>query len=369
MSPLEASVRSLAERVATLKSRVTTEEATKTSFVLPFLQMLGYDIFNPLEVVPEYDAVRGIKKGEKVDYCILLNDKPAIIIECKAWTEKLAPHDSQLFRYFHVTESRIGIITNGIIYRFYSDLVEANKMDEHPFFEIDLLDLKDEHIKELEKFSKEQFDIDKILSNAEDLKLGAAIKKLFHEQVTQPSDAFIKFFVSNLYQGKVTAKVTEKFTSLVPAALSSYLQESLRQALRNALNGSYTASPEPIVAVNANTDPTSVNADDNSKQEKDPIVTTAEEMEAYFIVKSIIRTELPSSRIFYRDAQSYFAIIADDNNRRPIARLYFNGKKKSIGYFSADGSKTETKIAIESLDDIYALAPQLHEVAKTYVAV
>lgn len=109
--------------------------------------------------------------------------------------------------------------------------------------------------------------------------------------------------------------------------------------------------------------------DDNSKLEKDLIVTTAEEMEAYFIVKSIIRTELPSSRIFYRDAQSYFAIIADDNNRRPIARLYFNGKKKSIGYFSADGSKTETKIAIESLDDIYALAPQLHEVAKTYVAV
>lgn len=366
MSPLEASIRNLAERVSTLKSRVTTEEATKTSFVLPFLQMLGYDIFNPMEVVPEYDAVRGIKKGEKVDYCILLDDKPAIIIECKVWSEKLAPHDSQLFRYFHTTDSRIAIITNGIVYRFYSDLVEANKMDEQPFFELDLLDLKDENIRELEKFTKEQFNIEKILSNAEDLKLTAAIKNLFHEQISAPSEAFIKFFVSNLYQGKLNAKVVEKFATMVPKALQSYLKESLRQALRNALNGSYSAIPEPVVPSNAGTEVSNSETEEANKVEKDPIVTTAEEMEGFFIVKSIIRTELASNRIYYRDAQSYFAIFADNNNRKPIARLYFNGKKKSVGYFSADGSKAETKVFIDSLDDIYALAPQLHEIAKTY---
>lgn len=347
-----------------LKSRVNTEEATKTSFILPLLQILGYDVFNPFEVVPEFDAVRGIKKGEKVDYCILVNDKPAIIIECKAWNEKLQSHDGQLFRYFHVTECRLAILTNGIQYKFFSDLSESNKMDEHPFFEFDITDLKDEQIEELDKFSKSNFDIDAILSNAETLKLSQEIKNLFAAQLASPSEAFVKFFASNIFQGKINAKVLERFTSLVPVAIAGYVQDTIRKSLRSALNQKIDLSVNPETPNAAPSTPPA--SQESSSENKDVIVTTAEEMEAFFIIKSILRTVVPGNKIYYRDGQSYFAIIFDDNNRKPIARLYFNGKKKQVSFFSPDGNKVETKRPIEHLDEIYELTAELTAVALYY---
>lgn len=357
---LENSLRSLGDRIVLLKDRVSTEEATKTSFILPFLQILGYDIFNPLEVVPEYDAIRGIKKGEKVDYCILLDNKPAIIIECKNWSEKLQSHDSQLFRYFHVTESRIAILTNGIIYKFYTDLVESNKMDTDPFFEFDITDLKDEQIAELSKFGRSVFNIEEILSNAEALKLGQDIKNFFHSQLTSPSEAFVKFFVAGVYNGKVNAKVLERFSRLVPSSIIGYIQDSIRKSLKNAINQGIDLLPTAGSSIE--------NEKAQSEVEvKSTIETTAEELEAFFVIKSILRTSVPPSRIFYRDAQSYFSVLVDDNNRKPVCRLYFNGKKKQIGIFATGDTKVETKHNLEHLDQIFDFAPALIESAKTYI--
>ena len=132
----------LSERILSIKPNILTEEATKMSMIIPFFQLLGYDVFNPLEFCPEYTADVGIKKGEKVDYAIIINGDPAILIECKSCTETLDKHSSQLFRYFGTTTAKFGILTNGVVYRFYTDLDESNKMDLTPFLEIDMDNLK-----------------------------------------------------------------------------------------------------------------------------------------------------------------------------------------------------------------------------------
>ena len=163
-------LKSFAERIIPLKDTISTEEATKMSMIIPFFQLLGYDVFNPSEFCPEYTADVGIKKGEKVDYAILINDQPEILIECKWCGESLTKHGSQLFRYFSTSPAKFAILTNGLTYQFFTDLDEANKMDLTPFLEINIDNLKDAQINELKKFSKEVFDKDNIFSTASELK-------------------------------------------------------------------------------------------------------------------------------------------------------------------------------------------------------
>ena len=205
-------LKQLGERVVKLKDNIQTEEATKNAFIMPFIQSLGYDVFNPLEVVPEYVTDIGTKKGEKIDYAIFKDGHPSILIECKHWAQNLNLHDGQLLRYFHVSKAKFGILTNGITYRFYSDLVEKNKMDEKPFFEFDLLDIKDTQVEELKKFHKHYFDIEKILNTASELKYINEIKSLLTNELKNPSETFIKFFVAQVYSGRATEKVMQQFT-------------------------------------------------------------------------------------------------------------------------------------------------------------
>ncbi|MBQ1296745.1 MAG: type I restriction enzyme HsdR N-terminal domain-containing protein, partial [Clostridiales bacterium] len=146
------SVRSLANKAATLQGTLQTEEATKMSLIVPMFTAMGYDVFNPNEFCPEYTADVGIKKGEKVDYAILQNGKPTILVECKSCSENLEKYGSQLFRYFSTTSAKFGILTNGVQYRFYTDLNNANVMDMVPFLVVDLLDLKDSSVAEMKKF-------------------------------------------------------------------------------------------------------------------------------------------------------------------------------------------------------------------------
>lgn len=188
------SIKQFSERVSIMKNTISTEESTKMSLIVPLFQLLGYDVFNPLEFCPEYTADVGIKKGEKVDYAILEDGKPNILIECKSCSETLDKHASQLFRYFSTTPAKFGILTNGVIYKFYTDLEEANKMDLIPFLEINMENIKDSSINELKKFCKENFDKDKIFSTAEELKYTSLIKGILASEYDNPSEEFVRFF-------------------------------------------------------------------------------------------------------------------------------------------------------------------------------
>jgi predicted type IV restriction endonuclease len=353
---LKDQLKNLSERILRLKDQISTEEGTKNAFIMPFIQMLGYDVFNPVEVVPEYISDIGLKKGEKVDYAIMKDGHPIILMECKHWNEKLQVHDSQLLRYFHTSKAKFSILTNGIIYRFYTDLVAANRMDEKPFLEINMVDIKDNQIEELKKFHKSYFDVDNIVSTASELKYMSELKALLTSEMSNPSEQFVRLLTKQIYSGIVTAKVLDQFTSLIKNSFTQLVNDLITERLKSALK----KESDSTVPKQDNVAPTT----DETKREN-KIVTTEEEIESFFIIKSIIRSKIASERLSYRDAQSYFAVLFDDNNRKPICRLYLDGKRKMIGLF--DEQRKEHKVEISNLDEIYNHAENLLNTVMMYL--
>lgn len=346
---LHNQLKGLAEKVDQLKDKIDTEESTKHAFTLPFINILGYDTFNPTEVVPEYTADLGLKKGEKVDYAIFQNGNPILIVECKHWKQNLDVHNSQLFRYFHVTKTRFALLTNGIQYRFYTDLEETNKMDEKPFLEFDITKLKESTVKEIEKFHKSKFDVSSIVDNASNLKYTREIKYLIDKEIAEPSQDFVKLFASKTYSGRLTGKVIDEFTEIVNKAFNQIISEKVNDRLNSALNKEQEKQQAE---------------EQVEEQSKSKIITTEEEMEGYHIVVAILRRKIGKERIVHRDTQSYFGILLDDNNRKPICRLHLNGGVKYISLF--DQNKNETREKIESVDDIYRFEKQLLNTIEFY---
>lgn len=346
-------IKQLGEKVLKLRDQILTEEATKSAFVLPFIQVLGYDVFNPMQVVPEFVTDYGAKNVEKVDYAILKENQPVLIIECKNHSENLEKHYTQLHKYFHLTNARFALLTNGVQYLFYTDLDSANKMDEKPFFSFDITKIKDQQIKELIKFHKNGFDIGAILNTASELKYSNAIKTILNSQLANPSPEFVKFFVSRVYDGKATEKVMIQFTEIVKKTVEQTFNDTVSDRLMNAIN---------------QTKPTedSTKAKENEEEsDENKLITTEDEINSFYIVKSILRTKIDSTRIFFRDSQTYFSVILDDNNRKPVCRLWLNGQsKKYIVLF--DKEKKETKHELQSLDDIFNFTNELLSTVEFY---
>ena len=249
----EEKLREFSKRVEKLIKSIKTEEATKTSMIMPFFSLLGYDVFDPDEFIPEYVADVGIKKGEKVDYAIALDGKVTILIEAKSINENLQKHDSQLFRYFGTTTAKIAILTNGIKYKFYTDLEETNKMDITPFLEINILDLKENDIAELKKFCKEIFDINTIINTASNLKYASSIEKILSEEFVNPSEDFIKLVLNKgVYEGVKTQNIIEKYRPILKKSINYYINSLVNQKLQNALNNSTVENnEEDIVSENS----------------------------------------------------------------------------------------------------------------------
>ena len=348
-------IKQLGERVTKMKENIQTEEATKNAFIMPFIQALGYDVFNPLEVVPEYITDIGTKKGEKIDYLIQKDGQPTILIECKHWSQNLDLHSGQLLRYFHVSKAKFGILTNGITYRFYTDIEEANKMDEKPFMEFDISDIRDVQVEELKKFHKSYFEIENIVNTASELKYINEIKAVFNAELKSPSEAFVKMFISKVYQGRATEKIVQQFTEHVRKSCNQVVSDIITERLKTALSKETEQKQD--------SQPSQPLQEETQSTEK-KIETTLEEMESYYIVKAILRGKIDAGRIAYRDAVSYFTILLDDNNRKPICRLYLSGNKKLIGVF--DHEKKETKREISSLDDIYNSQEEINGIVDVY---
>lgn len=353
-------IKQFAERISALKENILTEEATKNAFIMPFIQMLGYDVFNPMEVIPEMDCDLIKKKGDKLDYAIIQNGEPILLIECKHWQQNLDLHATQLQKYFVASKAKFGLLTNGIVFRFYADLEKENIMDQVPFLEVNMETLRDSQIEELKKFHKSYFDVDNILSSASELKYMSEIKKVIRAEFADPSAELVKLFTKRVYEGAVTQKILDQFMPLTKRALTSYVNDILSERLNIAIQGA-DATATPVAAPEKESEN---QASEVGEEEKPKVVTTEEELEGFYIVKSICREVLDSERITYRDAQSYFAIFADDNNRRPICRLYFNSANKRISTFGAN--KEETKYDIQKLDDIFNYSKQLKESAALY---
>lgn len=353
-------ISALAAKVQNQRGAIKTEEATKNAFVMPFIStILGYDVFDPLEVVPEFTADVGVKKGEKIDYAIMRDNEVQILIECKKSTEPIKiEHASQLYRYFAVTNARVAVLTNGEVYQFYTDIDAPNRMDDKPFLVLDFNDIDETVLPELHKLTKEIFDLDSVINAAGELKYIGEIKRALTVQFKEPDEEWIRFFTARVYDGSFTKKVRDQFAPLVIKAASQYLNDQVNGRLKTALGSSF---PSPSAEVIKSEE---VVRDDLDRDTG--IETTLEELEGYQIVKAIACSEVKPQRIVHRDSKSYFAVLLDDNNRKPIARLHFNGKSnRYIGVFDAE--KNETRHPISSLDDIYLHADPIRAAVNNYL--
>ncbi len=338
-------IKSLAERAQKVKSNLSTEEATKTALVLPFIQALGYDVFNPLEVEPELVADVAGKKGEKIDYAIKHDNKPIIIIECKCCGVNLnAEKHEQLHRYFTTLDSRIAILTDGIKYLFYSDLEQAHKLDERPFMVIDLDDIDETLIHELKKLTKEAFDLETALSSAHDLRYNRQLKAVFKACALKPTDSFVEYCVREVFAGRLTQNIKDQFMPIVERAFNEFISESVDNRLKSALNTSPKKEEIEIEEIEA-----------------PKIITTKEELQALYLLKALLKDMVSPERIEIKDAQGHCSLVLD-NIRKPIIRLYFNNIEK----LSIEIIGNKEKIDIAKVEDILLFEEKIKQALQQY---
>lgn len=345
------------EQIADLEKRslhasekALTEEATKTSVILPFIRTLGFDPFDLDEVVPEFIADVGTKKGEKVDFALRIKGETTILIEVKPTTTALgSTQHSQLYRYFGVTDAKLAILTNGREAWFFSDIDATNKMDKKPFFKFDFQRHDENQIEELSRFQKDIFSIEAILEAASTLKYSHAASQYLKQQLSNPSDSFIKLIGRQIHDGMLTKSVVEQLRPAIQSALDNIIRDRIQDRLGIA----FRAEPEtPTV-------------DEIEETGNPDVVTTEEELQAFMMVQAIAAKSVQVGRVSIRDAKSYCSVFIDDNNRKPLCRFYFNAKSKNVlGVFDKD--KLEEKFEIGSLEEIYNYSEQIASTAASY---
>lgn len=359
-------IQQIVEKITKQKDNIATEEVTKTSFVMPVIAALGYDVFNPFEVVPEMDCDLVKRKGEKIDYAIMKDENPILLIECKHCKQNLNLHDTQLQRYFVASKARFGVLTNGIEYRFYTDLEKVNIMDEKPFLVVNMLDLSDNDIEQLKKFHKSYYNEQDILSTAQELQITIQVKEMLNRNFQMPDDEFTRYFVRNLNDGKYTAKLVDQYRPIVKKSIASVINDIISDRLNVAMkneNKEEKQIPQEVENENQQSDevneeklPDGVVFQDREKG----IVTTQEEIDAYNIVRSILRQYVDVSRIQYNDYKTYFSVNIDGSTWWWICRIYIGKRSKKI-CLPKDNYKTNEWIDIETIDDIFNYADGLKE--------
>lgn len=359
----------LSDRIKKQKDSISTEEATKNAFIMPLIASLGYDVFNPFEVVPEMDCDLIKKKGEKIDYAIMKDENPILLIECKHCKQDLNLHDTQLQKYFVASKSRFGVLTNGIEYRFYTDLEKVNIMDERPFLVVNMLDLSDADIEQLKKFHKSYYNENNVLSTANELKYTTEIKEIFNKEIQSPTSDFVRFFAKQIYTtGQITQNVVEMFTPLVKKSMSMVINDIIAERLNTAMKNDEQVEDTTNISSNL---PNSPKENTENKlpegivymDKEAGIITTQEEMDAYNIVRSILRRSVDASRITYKDYKTYFVISLDNSRWYWICRISIGARKKQIG-IPVNKYKSCDWIQIDSIDDIFKYADRLEESIK-----
>jgi hypothetical protein len=347
------------------KDQIGTEEATKTSLILPFIRTLGFDPFDPLEVAPEIVADIGSKKGEKLDYALKSGSECLMLVECKKCTATLGKSEiSQLYRYFGALKGsenvRIGILTNGLEYLFFTDLDKDNVLDHIPFFSIDIRNLNDQKIDFLQQFTKSNFNVETIIDKAGELKRRAAVVGLLESYLNSPTDNLVTCILADMKVHRKSQQLIATYTSVIKEAFKQLISNKVEEVLRSALKQNTKT---------AETDSSSATTSDSvTQQSVDGIISSPEEIEAYAVVKSILRDELDISRITFRDLKGSSSIILDNSNRKIVVKLYFNDlSNKRIILFNDRSSNKENPLSIDDVFDIYNHADAIKETVRNYL--
>jgi hypothetical protein len=356
-------IQALAEKLAAFKDEDFNEETTKHALVTPFVQMLGYDTCNPLEVRFEYTADFGVKKGDRVDIAILQDGVPTIIIECKPLQANLdAEKRSQLYTYFAASAgTRIGILTNGRQYQFFSDLDQKNLMDSQPFLSFDLLSFDKKLLPALQKLCKDTWDLKTVMDSAGRLKHLGAIKALIRKDGSDPDEDVVRHYAKVCYSGKMTASVIEHFKPLVVQAFRDYINERLQERLAELENPPAPA-PEPV------------SEPEQDDEDKDGIVTHDSEIHGWITVRTLLGGVVEPSRVMMRDRKSYCSILLDGRPTKTICRFYnfcpvaddgSIGKSAFVSIFGKDSEGVRHQL--RTVEDLLPYKDELAQAVLSYL--
>lgn len=343
----------LSEKIVKQKEMVATEEATKTAFILPMINALGYDVFDPTEVVPEMDCDLIKVKGEKIDYAIIKDGDPIMLIECKGSKQVLDLHSTQLQKYFVASKSRFGVLTNGVEWRFYTDIDKLNIMDTKPFLVVNMLDLSNDDIEQLKKFHKAYYSEQEIISTANELRYMTEIKAIVQKEISNPSPLFVKYFAKQVCSGCVWQSVIEQFTPFVKQAFSSVINDIIQDRLNSAIKNE-----------EQNTETLTTN---NTALEDSGIVTTQEELDAFEIVKTILSEKYDISDIYYKDFKTYFLVYYAKEPYWWICRLSLKRYSKFIIFPDKGHSGNYEKVELSNINELYSLKDKLWEAMRLQV--
>ena len=257
-----------------------------------------------------------------------------MLVECKPVGSELSlKHASQLYRYFAATNARISLLTNGVVYQFYTDSDRANMMDDKPFFTFNLESYRKSDLAHLATFQRADFDLDRIVRQAGTLKLQSQVSTLLRAEFAEPSDDLVKLVAGRLHDGKVTEQIRDRYRSAIASAISGLIRDGVNQRLETAMRGG------------------DIDETPGDDEPEGAVVTTQVEIDGFNIVRAIASSKVDPTRVIMRDAKSYCAVLLDDNNRRTIARLHFNSPTaRHLGLFEG---KAENKVSVEGPVDIY----------------
>jgi hypothetical protein len=352
-------IQTLAARIPGQMEHIQSEEATKNALIMPFITALGYDVFDLTEVFPEYTADFGALKGARVDYAIMKEGRPIMLFECQPADVNLDDmQTAQLAGFFEATEARFGVLTNGVVYRFHSDLYKSRGMDLKPFFEIDLLKLDGELLKELERFTKSSFNVGENVEAAVELKYTKEIMWLLSEEMREPSDDFVRFFAKQIYSEDMNQAARRRSADRTKEAFNQLINTGVYARLNSTIanEGEPTADTEVMTS--------SPKEEIVGERPRSVVTDTSEELEGFYVVKSILRNVVEPNRVAMRNLRTYCGIFLDNKNNKPICRLWFDGSKKWLGLY--DEKKKEEKVALSELDDIYQFADRLRDTVARY---
>lgn len=299
-------VRTRSGRFSRRIGQLGTEEATKNALVLPFIQMLGYDIFDPEQVVPEFTADVGVKRHEKVDYALMSEGRPVMLIECKRYGVTLrAEMASQLLRYFTVTEAKFAILTDGIEYRFFTELDEPNVMDTRPFFEFNMLDFTEGQVRDLKRFTRLAFDEGATFAAARDLKYTREIKRAMAEEFASPSEDFLRFIIRRIHEpgARASSAARKSIRSLTQPALAQFMHDRINERLKTALEREEEMPAEPV--------------------EEQPPEPTQEEHRGLGIIRDIVEGMVDPELVLLSLSKHYTTVMLNGYGRPRVLCLLF----------------------------------------------
>lgn len=317
------------EHVKRVGEHCSTEETTKQALILPLLDILGFSPYDPTKVLAEFAAdFPGVKSSERVDYALYCNGQPVMFIEAKPFTANLTNHAPQLSRYFNSSLGvTIGAITNGKEWRFFTDLINTNVMDEKPFLTVDFTKHKADELVQLAEFRHDNFHVEKLRFFAEENQYIQQFKTVIKKSINEVDIDFVRYVAQ---QSDIQRQLNTKFLETIQPFVKQAVEQAISDTVVKGLSSPTIITAQTIEPKSNQHIEQSIQNDlkNITHSDNDKIITTVDEQELYRIITELF----PESDLSIKDTESYFSILFQNKNNRWLFRYDVNRKRPTIQF-------------------------------------